>query len=128
METNLLNAAKLVAKNAYSPYSMLNVGAAILTRRGAVFTGCNIENPSYGVSLCAERAALAAMVSSEGPQARIALVAVWSAKDNPCFPCGICRQALLPFCDENTALVTEAEGKPEPHNFAGLLPNAFTGW
>jgi cytidine deaminase len=122
----LLSRAKQAAAQAYAPYSKLRVGAAILTAEGSVFTGCNIENPSYSATICAERAALACVVSGEGPTARIRAIAVWCGDKRPCYPCGICRQALLPWCEKDATLAIEsADGTAESLPFAGLLPNPF---
>ena len=123
----LLAQARQAAEHAHAPYSKLHVGAAIMTPDGAVYSGCNIENASFGATLCAERSALAAMVSAEGPEARIRAIAVWCNDKRPCYPCGICGQALLPWCEEGAALVVEdADGSPETLPFADLLPYPFT--
>ena len=122
----LLSRARQAAAHAHAPYSRLCVGAAILTSEGTTHTGCNIENPSFSATLCAERVALANMVSTEGPEARIRAVAIWCSEKNPCYPCGICRQALIPWCGEGALLVTEsADGAAESLPFAGLLPYPF---
>jgi cytidine deaminase len=123
----LLAQAKQAAQRAHAPYSKLHVGAAILTTDGAVYSGCNIENASYGATLCAERSALATMISAVGLEARIRAIAVWCSDKNPCYPCGICRQALLPWCDKGALLVVEnADGSPKTLPFADLLPYPFT--
>ncbi len=123
----LLAQARQAATHAHAPYSMLRVGAAILTSKGAAYSGCNIENASFGATLCAERSALAAMVSTEGPEVRIRAVAVWCNDKRPCYPCGICRQALLPWCEEGAVLVVEnTDGSPVTLPFADLLPYPFT--
>ena len=124
----LLAKAKEAAVNAYSPYSKLSVGAAIRSHDGNIYTGCNIENPSFGAAICAERCALAAMVGSEGPGARISAIAVWCDGENPCYPCGICRQALLPFHEDETLLIVEEQGKAKAIQLSSLLPFAFIGW
>ena len=123
----LLAQAKQAAEHAHAPYSKLCVGAAILTTSGTIFSGCNIENASFGATLCAERSALATMVGTEGPEVRIRVIAVWCSDNRPCYPCGICRQALLPWCDKSALLVVEnADGSPETLPFADLLPYPFT--
>ncbi|OGK09178.1 MAG: hypothetical protein A2Y63_04695, partial [Candidatus Riflebacteria bacterium RBG_13_59_9] len=103
----LLSPAREAASRAHAPFSGLHVGAAIRTTSGRTFLGCNIENASLGATICAERSALAAMVTAEGPEARIQAVAVWCSGQNPCYPCGICRQALLPFCTKKSLLIVE---------------------
>jgi len=123
----LLAQARQAAGRAHAPYSKLHVGAAILTTDGAVYSGCNIENASYSATLCAERSALATMVGTEGPEARVRAIAVWCNDNRPCYPCGICRQALLPWCEEGALLVVEsADGSPNTLSFADLLPYPFT--
>jgi len=123
----LLAKAAQAAEHAHAPYSSLRVGAAILTSGGTVYSGCNIENAAFGATLCAERSALAAMVSTEGSDALIRAIAVWCSDKRPCYPCGICRQALLPWCEKTAVLVVEnADGSPETLSFASLLPYPFT--
>jgi cytidine deaminase len=125
----LLDAAKRAADKSYSPYSKLRVGAVIYSRDGKAYMGCNIENPSFAATLCAERSALAALIVSEGEKAKIATIAIWCSGDNPCYPCGVCRQALVPFIDGNTILaLEEADGSPMEMPLLELLPNAFKGF
>jgi len=128
--TALLKRAKAAAANAHAPYSELRVGAAILAASGAAYTGCNVENPSFSAAICAERGALSAMVAAEGSAARIAAVAVWCSGRNPCYPCGVCLQAMLPFAEEGAVAVVEDEtGSVDSETeLAALLPRAFTGW
>ena len=108
-----LDKARAARQRAYAPYSGYQVGAAVKTRRGAVFTGCNVENASYGLTVCAERAAVFAAVASEGGGMRIAEIAVVNSAERPSRPCGACRQVLLEFSDEGSMLVREkAEALP----------------
>lgn len=121
-----IEAARVASKKAYAPYSNFRVGAAILTEGGAVHTGCNVENASYGLSACAERNAAAAMtlaaISSQ--DRKIRLVAVVSQDVARCFPCGACRQVLHEFgCKE--VVVIDASGVPRRYPFDALLPHAF---
>ena len=123
----LLAQARQAAEHAYAPYSKFHVGAAILTAGAAVYTGCNVENASFAATLCAERSALAAMVAAEGSEARISAIAVWCDDNRPCYPCGICRQALLTWCEEDALLIVEnADGSPKTLPFSELLPYPFT--
>lgn len=91
----LVAEAKAVRKHAYAPYSKYRVGAALVTRSGRLFTGCNVENASYGAAICAERNAIVQMVSA-GESDPIAL-AVVTQDEEPAAPCGICRQVLSEF-------------------------------
>ena len=105
---NLLIQAKEASKNSYSPYSSFPVGAAILYENGKIYTGCNVENASYGLSLCAERNAMSTAISqNEG--SKIKAIAVYSPCQTLCMPCGACRQWLSEFCinEEETKIVLE---------------------
>lgn len=84
-------------KHAYAPYSGFHVGAAILLRSGAVFSGCNVENASYGLTICAERNAIFAAVAACAKKPEIVAVAVVNQKGVPCSPCGACRQVIAEF-------------------------------
>ena len=84
-------------KNAYAPYSKFHVGAAILLEDGRVFTGCNVENASYGLTICAERNAIFAAVAATAKKPVIAAVAVVNRRGVPCSPCGACRQVIAEF-------------------------------
>jgi len=119
----LLARAREAAGSACVPYSHFHVGAAILTEGGAVHAAANIENASYGLSMCAERAAVFAMANADPADRRIAAVAIASPDAAPCFPCGACRQVLHEFgCQE---IVVERDGAPERHPFGDILPHAF---
>lgn len=120
----LINAAHAAAKNAYAPYSQFQVGAAILTARGEVFSGCNVENASYGMTNCAERTAIFAAVAQSGPALEIQAVAVLNTKDLPCAPCGACRQVIYEFGPDATIYFPTAQGWKEAH-ITELLPEGF---
>jgi cytidine deaminase len=121
---SLMDAAREAARTAYAPYSNFLVGAAILTEGGAVHAGCNVENASYGLTICAERNAATSMVSAGPEDRRIKSVAVFSPNASPCFPCGACRQFLREFgCEE--VVVEDASGKPRRYPFEEILPNSF---
>ena len=118
-----MNAAREAAEKAYAPYSRFLVGAAILTQGGAVHAGCNVENASYGLSICAERNAATTMVSAGPGDRRIKSVAVFSPNASPCFPCGACRQFLREFgCLE---VVVEDGSGLRRYPFDQILPNSF---
>ncbi len=120
-----IHAARAISKQAYAPYSGFRVGAAILTEGGTLYDGCNVENASYGLSICAERGAVMKMIADSPPEdRRIRLVAVVSPNTAPCFPCGACRQVLREFgCEE--VVVLDAEGAPSRYPFEEILPNSF---
>ena len=123
---HVIEAAFSASSKAYAPYSNFRVGAAILTAGGTVHAGCNVENASYGLAICAERNAAARMVAdtSNAEDLRIRLVAVASPDAAPCFPCGACRQVLREFgCEE--VVVLDASGDPRRYPFSEILPHAF---
>ncbi len=98
MKTNveLIEEAKKTAQNAYCPYSKFPVGACVLYESGNIYTGCNIENSSYGLSLCAERNAISTAIAA-GEKSKLLKIAIYSPKSKKCFPCGACRQWLQEF-------------------------------
>lgn len=98
----LLHAARAAAKNAHAPYSDFHVGAAILTSTGEVFSGCNVENASYGLTNCAERTAIFSAIAKLGPSVVVKAVAVVNDRDVPCAPCGACRQVIYEFGPDAT--------------------------
>ncbi|MCR4418590.1 MAG: rRNA maturation RNase YbeY [Clostridia bacterium] len=120
----LLEAAWEARRYAYAPYSGYSVGAAVLGRTGAVYRGCNLENASYGLSLCAERSALAqAVLAGEVGVAAVAVVAV--GREAP-VPCGACRQALAEFGPRQAVIVqNDREGEPVVYSLEELLPLPF---
>ncbi|BBL78965.1 cytidine deaminase [Rubrobacter xylanophilus] len=117
-----MRAAREAAARAYAPYSRFCVGATLVTGDGALYSGCNVENASYGLSMCAERNAIGAMVLAGGDR-RVEFVAVHSPQAAPCLPCGACRQVLREFgC---RAVVVEEGGALRTYPFEEILPNAF---
>ena len=94
---NLVKLARAALKNAYAPYSDFKVGAAILLKDGRIFTGCNVENASYGLTICAERNAIFAAVAASKRKPEIVAVAVLNHRGVPCSPCGACRQVIAEF-------------------------------
>jgi cytidine deaminase len=118
----VIEVAWAASERAYAPYSDFRVGAAALSDAGATYAGCNVENASYGLSMCAERNAVAGMVAAD--DRKIRLVAVVSPDSAPCFPCGACRQVLREFgCEE--VVVLDASGSPKSYPLDALLPHAF---
>jgi len=122
--SNVIEAARVASLKAYAPYSAFRVGAAILTGSGDIHVGCNVENASYGLAICAERNAVAGMVAAGSEDRKIRLVAVVSPDAAPCFPCGACRQVLHEFgCEE--VVVLGVSGETERYPFSEILPHAF---
>jgi cytidine deaminase len=120
----LLEAAREVLKMAYAPYSRFRVGAALLTAKGAIFSGANVENASYGLSLCAERAAVAAAVAAAGPVLKIRALAVVCDRPGACPPCGACRQVISEFSEEAVLIFPGPDGLVEMP-LEALLPHGF---
>jgi cytidine deaminase len=124
LRSRLLQEAGEALKNAYAPYSGYRVGAALITRKGRVFTGCNVENASYGLTICAERAAVCAAVAREGPEMRVRALAVVSDPAVPFAPCGACRQVILEF-GEDAALIFQGPDGLTERALGELLPLGF---
>ncbi|HEY8041642.1 MAG TPA: cytidine deaminase [Polyangiaceae bacterium] len=126
-----LAAARLARSRAYAPYSRYAVGAGVLTRSGRVYSGCNVENATFGATLCAERSAIAAMVAA-GDRDPVACVVV-TGGPRPGSPCGICRQVLSEFARDMNLLLVAEEGSGssgkivarKTARLAALLPQAF---
>ena len=123
-QEQMLAAARTAFKNAHAPYSNFRVGSAILTERGKMYSGCNVENASYGLSVCAERNAIFAAVAAEGSGMRITAVAVATDRDVPCAPCGACRQVIYEFGPEAVVLFRGRSGT-EQMPITKLLPEGF---
>lgn len=122
--SRLLEAARQVLPQAYAPYSRFRVGAALLTARGAVFSGANVENASYGLTLCAERAAVAAAVAAEGPGLKILALALASDPPAAFPPCGACRQVISEF-GKNAVIIFPGPDGPVEMDLETLLPWGF---
>lgn len=114
--------ARAARENAYAPYSDFKVGAAV-TARGMTFTGANVENASYGLSMCAERSAVFA-AASQGIR-RIIAIAVVSGNEQPTWPCGACRQVLLEFGPQVLVVAEGSAGERQLRKLTDLLPDAF---
>lgn len=115
-------------KKSYAPYSGFNVGAALLTKSGKVFTGCNIENASFTPTVCAERTAFFKAIS-EGER-EFSVIAVVGGKDGVptgfAEPCGVCRQAMREFCEDDFEIIfVKDKNTLEKHTLSELLPNSF---
>lgn len=127
-DRELLKLAEDIRENAYVPYSNFRVGAALLTEGGEVFTGCNIECASYGGCNCGERTALFKAVS-EGHRdiKKIAIASSNSEKNEPTYPCGICRQVIIEFGADIEIVLGYSEGDIIVHKIKNLIPNYFSG-
>jgi cytidine deaminase len=123
---DLQQRATEVAHHAYAPYSHFRVGAALLLADGNIVTGCNVENASYRLTVCAEQAAIATAVSLHGPGIRIRAIAVANLNATASQPCGACRQTIHEFSTPNTIVFFPAEaGAIAQATIADLLPAAF---
>ena len=122
-EKKLIQKAKEARRNAYAPYSKFKVGAAILTQKGKIYTGANVECASYGLTACAERVALyQAVISGEKKFKQIAVV---TNTKEPSTPCGVCRQVLSEFGDHLEVICVNLEGKIRRFKLKELLPYSF---
>ena len=126
-KSTLLTAAQTAAENAYAPYSGFRVGAAVLGENGRVYTGCNIENASYGLTNCAERTAIFKMVS-EGCKKFTALAIYSPDSKNDVWPCGACRQVMVELCaSPDTPVYIMRKDKTENEStVARLMPASFS--
>lgn len=120
---SLYNAARQALKNSYSPYSKFPVGAALLTKTGQVFVGTNIENASYGLTICAERVAMFNAVS-RGKRS-FAAIAVAAKFPGACAPCGACRQVIFEFGQGISVVYQNESGHLLVKSIADLLPDGF---
>ena len=121
---HLMGQARAARTHAYAPYSRFSVGAALLDVEGRVHTGGNVENASYGLTICAERAALFSAVAA-GARSFRAIAIAGPDDEAPCYPCGACRQALHEFSPALTVVVSGPAGSTRSISLAHLLPNAF---
>jgi homotetrameric cytidine deaminase len=122
---DLMKQARQVAANAYAPYSGFRVGAALKLTSGEVVTGTNVENISYGLTICAERSALVRAVAQFGSEIRIAAVAVANLNNGASPPCGACRQVLAEFIQPQAPVIFPAAGGVRTMPFEALMPLAF---
>ena len=121
----LMNEAKEAVKNSYSPFSRFAVGAAALASSGKIYRGCNVENSSFGLTICAERNAIFKAVS-EGERELLA-IAIYSPNTDSCYPCGACRQVMYEFQtdDYEIDVITENSEMLEVKKLSYFLPNGF---
>lgn len=121
---DLMRVAHAAAQLAYAPYSKVRVGAALLAEDGQVYTGCNVENASFGLTLCAERSAVVRAIASG--ERRFRAIAIATDQPQAFMPCGACRQFLLEFAPRLWIHVQGAKSALETVNLAELLPRAFS--
>ncbi len=122
----LLQLARAAQHQAHAPYSKFHVGAAVLLENGEIFTGCNVENASYGLTNCAERTAIfSAVAKLGGPNVKIVAVAVVNSQDAPCSPCGACRQVIAEF-GRNAVIWYQGKSGIVESTMERLLPDSFS--
>ena len=119
----LVQAALKARENAFAPFSNFKVGAALETADGKIYSGCNVENATYGLTVCAERVALWKAIS-EGER-KFQRIVVASATEHPAAPCGACRQLLWEFCGDIEVILVNPQGYRETHLLANLFPCPF---
>lgn len=120
----LMDKAKEASKMSYSPFSRFAVGAALIAKSGKIYSGCNIENSSFGMTNCAERTAIFKAVS-EGER-EILAIAIYSPNSDNCYPCGACRQVMYEFQgDDEIIVITEDCGRLDARKLSEFLPFGF---
>ncbi|MFH1335657.1 MAG: cytidine deaminase [Candidatus Zixiibacteriota bacterium] len=122
-ETELIEEAKEARQKAYAPYSKFKVGAALLTKSGKVYTGANVENSAYGLTVCAERVAIFKAVNNGNKD--FVKIVVAADKNPPITPCGACRQVLSEFTRDLEVVCVNLKGKVDRYSLKELLPEAF---
>lgn len=120
----LINEAFKASQKAYAPYSNFKVGAALEAKNGRIFTGCNIENASYGLSMCSERTAIFKAIS-EGVN-EFKRIAIYTGAKDLTTPCGACRQVLQEFCPNIEVILVNKEKRVKKMKLSKLLPKPFT--
>lgn len=123
-EADLLRQARAARERAYVPYSNFRVGCAVLSESGRIHVGANVENAAYPLSACAEQTTIRAMVAA-GDRGPIVAVAVVGDGDDPCTPCGACRQVIFEFGPDATVYASGDAGRPLISHITELLPHAF---
>ncbi|WP_373318449.1 cytidine deaminase [Alteromonas salexigens] len=122
--TTLIQEAESAQKNAHAPYSGFKVGAAVLSTSGTVHAGCNVENTAYPLGQCAEATAIGNMITEGG--SRLDAVVIQSPTNEPCYPCGGCRQKIAEFADDSVPVIlVTRSGTTQQTTVGELLPHAF---
>jgi cytidine deaminase len=124
IENRLIQSAKDVSIKSYSPYSKFKVGCAILTDGDEIFTGCNIENISFGLTICAERAAVFNAINKTGSELKIMKVVIYTPTESPITPCGACRQVLQEFGNDIDILSVCKTKTTLKYTLKELLPHS----
>ena len=125
-ETQLILIAESMLPKSYAPYSRFPVGAAVLTEKGNIFSGCNVENVSFGLTICAERNAIAAAIAAEGGDTmKIKAIAIVNAQNTSCSPCGACRQVIWEF-GRNAIVIFQGDRGKQILSIEELLPAGFS--
>ena len=122
---SLIQEAKKVSQNAYAPYSKFLVGACALFESGNIYIGCNVENGSYGLSLCAERNALSNAIAA-GEKTKLEAIAIYSPNMPVCTPCGACRQWIYEFSSDADVILEDKDGIIKTIPIKELLPHTFS--
>jgi cytidine deaminase len=128
LEKRLIAGSVKAQKNAYAPYSKLHVGATLITEKGNVYSGCNVENSSFGLTSCAERNAIFSAIQAEGPGMKIMSIAVTANSKLPISPCGACRQVIAEFRNkgkDSTSILFHSEEGIISRKIEELLPHSF---
>lgn len=128
LEKQLIAGSVKIRKNAYAPYSKLHVGATLITAKGNIYSGCNVENSSFGLTSCAERNAIFSAISAEGAGMRIVAIAVTADSPLPISPCGACRQVIAEFADKSangTRIIFRADDGMISRTMQEILPGSF---
>lgn len=125
-DEELMKKAIEVSKNSYCPYSKFAVGACVLADDDTTYTGCNFENSSFGMTICAERNAIGSAIAAG--KRKIKAVAIYSPIQDSCFPCGACRQVMHEFCDNDKELkiIIKKGEELKVYTLAQLLPESFS--
>lgn len=121
---DLISEAKKARENAVAPFSKYKVGAALLTKGGRVFHGCNVENCTYGLTVCAERVAL--LTALAAGEREFKAIAVVTQSDEPGTPCGPCRQLMWEYCGDIDVTVANLAGKKTDYKLSVLFPHPFS--
>ncbi|HEV7921260.1 MAG TPA: cytidine deaminase [Thermoanaerobaculia bacterium] len=123
IDQSLIDEAKIARENASAPYSKFKVGAALRTRGGKVFRGCNVENATYGLTVCAERVALLSAIAAG--ERKFDAVAVVTQSEEPSTPCGPCRQLMWEYCGDIDVALANLSGQRLDYKLSTLFPYPF---